>query len=490
MLRFEVKNFGPIAQGAVDLKPLTIFTGKNNSGKSYMAMLIYAVLRTQTSRHFSTWPLPFYDEEEMQYFLPYGIIKSWPGWREWVKKAMVGSTSDKIRNIALPPDSVLGRIKELTLETTAKLSDLFAKALSHELQRCYATKVSELKCQREPEDGLFLSLKCQDLCLRLSCSNGTLKALKPEATITDELVQKALEETVKKFEQSPIRIRDTKQFSDSVLTNTIFHIYIGLARELWLRTYYLPAARSGILQSHKALSSYIVSRSPLAGIEDMEIPKFSGVIADFLSSLQRLEKRKLGKLNELAKYLESEVTKGDIEFKVDEHHYPEIFYGTHVGRFALHRTSSMVSEVAPLVLFLRYIVNPGDIIIIEEPEAHLHPDNQRKMAKALVGLVRSKVKVIITTHSDYLVQQLSNFVALSKLGKDDRVKFGYQSEEYLDADDVGAYLFKFDEKSGGSVIQPIEVKPEVGIDTEEFGKVAEELYEQSVNLQEKVLRDK
>lgn len=45
MTRFEVTDFGPIAHGAVDLKPLTIFMGPNNSGKSYMALALYAMTK-------------------------------------------------------------------------------------------------------------------------------------------------------------------------------------------------------------------------------------------------------------------------------------------------------------------------------------------------------------------------------------------------------------------------------------------------------------
>ena len=43
MLTISVKNFGPIAEGSVDLKPLTIFVGPSNTGKSYMATAVYAV---------------------------------------------------------------------------------------------------------------------------------------------------------------------------------------------------------------------------------------------------------------------------------------------------------------------------------------------------------------------------------------------------------------------------------------------------------------
>ena len=42
MLTIGVKDFGPIVKGEVQLRPLTIFVGPNNAGKSYLSMLIYA----------------------------------------------------------------------------------------------------------------------------------------------------------------------------------------------------------------------------------------------------------------------------------------------------------------------------------------------------------------------------------------------------------------------------------------------------------------
>ena len=44
-VRFEVTNFGPIKSGAIDLRPLTVFVGPSNTGKTYFAVLIYALHR-------------------------------------------------------------------------------------------------------------------------------------------------------------------------------------------------------------------------------------------------------------------------------------------------------------------------------------------------------------------------------------------------------------------------------------------------------------
>lgn len=43
--RLEVRDFGPIVRASVDLRPLTVFVGSSNTGKSYLAILIYALHR-------------------------------------------------------------------------------------------------------------------------------------------------------------------------------------------------------------------------------------------------------------------------------------------------------------------------------------------------------------------------------------------------------------------------------------------------------------
>ena len=42
-IKVEVSNFGPIAQANVELRPMSIFVGPSNTGKSYLATLIYAL---------------------------------------------------------------------------------------------------------------------------------------------------------------------------------------------------------------------------------------------------------------------------------------------------------------------------------------------------------------------------------------------------------------------------------------------------------------
>ena len=189
-----------------------------------------------------------------------------------------------------------------------------------------------------------------------------------------------------------------------------------------VRRYYLPAARSGIMQSHSVIASSLVARSTRAGIERFpEVQTFSGGIADFLQGLIRPERWRIessGAIDAIADALEAEVLSGKIEVRRPTREgYPEFLYraADMTTDIRLSRASSMVSELAAFVLFLRGVVRPHDTLIIEEPESHLHPGAQSTMAVALVRLVHAGVRVVVTTHSDWFLEEIGNLLRAGEL---------------------------------------------------------------------------
>jgi predicted ATPase len=55
------------------------------------------------------------------------------------------------------------------------------------------------------------------------------------------------------------------------------------------------------------------------------------------------------------------------------------------------------------VILAPLVAKPGDLIIIENPEAHLHPSAQSKIGKLLALAAQNGVQVIIETHSDHVL---------------------------------------------------------------------------------------
>ena len=64
-----------------------------------------------------------------------------------------------------------------------------------------------------------------------------------------------------------------------------------------------------------------------------------------------------------------------------------------------------VTHALPVVTQL-LISKPGDLLIIENPEAHLHPKGQAQLAKLIALTARHGVQVIIETHSDHILNAI------------------------------------------------------------------------------------
>ena len=83
-------------------------------------------------------------------------------------------------------------------------------------------------------------------------------------------------------------------------------------------------------------------------------------------------------------------------------------------KLTLNNSSSIVTSLFGLYYYLLYYAKKGDIVLIDEPEMNLHPDNQRKMAQFFAKMINSGLKVIISTHSDFIVREINNLMLLSQ----------------------------------------------------------------------------
>lgn len=115
------------------------------------------------------------------------------------------------------------------------------------------------------------------------------------------------------------------------------------------------------------------------------------------------------------------------------------------AEIGIHLTSSVVKSLVSLVFYLRHRAHKGYLLMIDEPELNLHPDNQRKIARVLVKAVNRGLRLIMSTHSDYFLRELNNLIILSPDTasiREVRAKHGYTESELLAPAKVGVYLFK------------------------------------------------
>ena len=84
----------------------------------------------------------------------------------------------------------------------------------------------------------------------------------------------------------------------------------------------------------------------------------------------------------------------------------------------LHIASSSARGLSDLYFFLRHVAQKNQLLIIDEPESHLDTANQIQLARLLARAVHAGLKVLITTHSDYLIKEINNLLMLSESFKD------------------------------------------------------------------------
>ena len=76
-----------------------------------------------------------------------------------------------------------------------------------------------------------------------------------------------------------------------------------------------------------------------------------------------------------------------------------------------------VSQVLPVLVAL-LVAEPGQLVYIEQPELHLHPRAQVKLAEIIADAANRGVRVVIETHSDLLLLGIQTLVAKGELATD------------------------------------------------------------------------
>lgn len=92
-------------------------------------------------------------------------------------------------------------------------------------------------------------------------------------------------------------------------------------------------------------------------------------------------------------------------------------YHTHGDDLPITAAASSVKEMAPLQLLIKKRDIKTVAVLIEEPEAHLHPLKQRMIADAIVAMAKYGAMLQITTHSDYFLRRVNDLVRLHTIQK-------------------------------------------------------------------------
>ncbi len=495
-MQVEVRDFGPIAEADIALRPLTVFVGPSNTGKSYLAMLLYALHKKlgQAADFSSHMNRAAYAVGESN---GNSIVKL----KEWVTNLLpdAGEISRMLEKensfspewIPLPHD--LNRIVRDSLdEVTQKL----ASSVDDELLRCFGVGEREALIRYGASRQASVRLR-----QHIMAEGDVNHSAEHRITITPDVTKLELKfpkqiridaETILRILYATIQELSISHNVEALIggEERLEQFLVYLAEEvrsmglgsMEQESYYLPASRTGIMHAHQVVVSSLIKKATRGGLQPTaSVPVLSGVLADFLDQLIRLDSfrrfSRRSSTTDLDRLFEENMLQGAVKADFSEIGYPSFIYrpAGWSKDVPLMNASSMVSELAPIVLYLRHVIGRNDVLIVEEPESHLHPAMQVEITRLLAAVVQAGIHVIVTTHSEWLLETLTNLVQSSRLTEDERKNIP-GGEWSLRPDQVGAWMFDSQESPKGSIVKEIPLDPETGTFRTDYETITESLY--------------
>lgn len=506
-LTLDLRDFGPVSQvDNMEIRDLTIFVGPNGSGKSFVAMLLYALDRAVRrtfdgliSRVEEPWLVPESPLFRIEASTPPATVERalgefavGLGTRRTISE--FASLVSLARTAAL--DDRVGGLLAKSLETAVaqQLEGTFGAPCADLVRQGSSAAHISLRCDGEPLfsvdiDGAGTVAANVPLDIaNLITSGKNLQRLEPLLGELEWVTHMLGKPAVRKGRGRLPPKEVMWQRMQMLLSQFIVALVRDRFAACWpgagetSRSYYLPASRAGFVASQKLIALAYRELGKRAGAERLpEVPPLPGPATDFLNELLQLTGKpgngsgsggSHSPARQLTNVFEGEILHGTM--KVDAKGpggIPEIQFVDErfpAMAFSSHRVHSGAGELAPIFLFIKSRVRPGDCLVIEEPEAHLHPGLLLPMAKVLAGLANSKVRVLVTSHSDFLLTAFNALLAASQLDAKSRARLPVGPPLAPKTVSVVKY------SRGGTACQ---MQIGDGIPADEFEQVVESLYD-------------
>lgn len=427
-MKVKVQNLGIIKEADIDLgKRLLVFCGPNNTGKTYISYLLYALtnmsLAVQTK----------FSAEQLQQIVD-GLILDY--------------TFD-IESLYQYREKQL-RLIEQNLGVIFGMADDKVKSFFSTFSIQYVTTRDEYETRLVSESFSF-NIKKKNISLKITkLSDSSIVRIENVSEVdipVEELLpvlQYQLMGYIYKY-LSLYPISSSEIFPVERNSIYTFNKELSLRRNIVLDQ--IQELGTGSKIDPVEIMNRRVTRYPMAIRDGL-------AVADDLVNIQSSK----SKYADLADEIEQKLLNGQVLLSKDG----EVQFASNKAKskkIPIHLSASIVKTLSSLTFYLRYRAQDNDLVIIDEPELNLHPDCQILLVRVFGMMLNRGFRMLISTHSDYVIREINNLIMLSSLKEtqiDKATKLGYSQEEAIKKEDVAAYLFT--PKSRGKVaVQPIVV---------------------------------
>ena len=458
-MKIVVKNLGVLRQAEFSLGDLTIICGKNNTGKTYATYALYGFLNR---------------------------------WRENTDLAEIIRIPDqRIRELldrGITHIDLMGYIKNAD-----KIIGEICESYTKSLPEIFATSKEQLRDSRFrvylDEDQIHESMKSLSLERELRTQRHrifSVSKLKESMTLEASLLVDKSEIEISNF---IIRRFISEAIREILFSRSMPDTFISSAERTGAAIFRkeLNFARNRLLKEMSRTDDNVDPRELLSkSYQDYALPVENNV--EFTRQIEDYAKHKSFLDEEYPDVLErfAEIIGGT--YKVDRDR--GLYFTPHGARVKLNmgESASGVRSMLDIGFYLRHGVERGDILMVDEPELNLHPENQRRIARLFARLTNLGVKVFITTHSDYIIKELSTLIMLNndepylrRIAERER----YDKSELLSAERIKVYiaekaLVRLDgnrRKTRCHTLTEADVDPKMGIEVRAFDETIDKMNE-------------
>ena len=413
-MKVKVKNLGVLKQAEFSLGDLTIICGGNNTGKTYATYALYGFLATW-QRHIGSLGRARISRRAISELLDNGVTQ--------IDLIEYGKGAESILN------TLCGRYTESLPSIFAAPRERFRDSQFHiSLERSTfskSIKQMSFKSKTGARNRQFFSIAKTKGSTELEVS---LLLEKQRITIPTRFIERSITETINEHVFGQF-------FPDAFVSSAertgaaIFRKELNFARNRLLKE--MSRAEDNINPRELLLRSY----------QDYPLPVESNV--DFTRQIESIAKTNSFLAEEHPKVL---VRFADIiggAYRITRN--DELHFIPKDGRIKLNmgESSSGVRSMLDIGFYLHHAAKRGDLLMVDEPELNLHPENQRRIARLFARLANLGIKVFITTHSDYIIKELNTLIMLNQDKphlKRIAQQEGYESSELVAPEKIKAYI--------------------------------------------------
>lgn len=445
-MKIKFQNLGSIKEAELDLRPLTVIIGPNNSNKTYIAYSIYGLWKQITDSLFAN--IEQLSLQISEKFISLNINRDEIDiWSLEINSSFYSLLLVNIQHIVEDFEGI--KLESFFQDSSGKIFEktrFEVETTSEDIKEKIATISSEdfpdvvdfISKVEYNNNEIFLHFEDvhqspEEVDDDTSKHEFVESYRPPDSGFLKPLLHRYSKDRF--FISDPVRkIRDTnKEFDIDMIVTIIFVI----TRKVFSNILPFPAERNAFINTYKMLANrrykflketqreLFIHKSKnknrqLDLLREQDGIRYPQPVEDFLDFLGDVELEDMpdpkpdnkNEFQKLADQIEEHIqNKNKTKFKSTKFGGKEIKIAVKRGlEIDLYNASSSIKQLAPLLLYLRYRAKVGDFLVIDEPEMNLHPESQVKLLEAFSILVNLGVRVLLTTHSPYIMAHLNNIV--------------------------------------------------------------------------------